>query len=285
MGFLARLILGACDRNFLVQCDDDEAVPFLLAAFSGLLTLSSSAIADAIELCRIVDGASECRFRVLNSRGGAESFSDIGGLVFHLDKLLTIALQYQRPDLYFLHAAAVALEGRVALLAAPAGTGKSTLTLALLNNGFSYLSDELAPLDVRTMTVHPYAHALCLKSAPPSPCRLPPGTLAGERFHVPVGALSAVAVTEPLPLAAIVFIQRGQQAPVVSRSITPARAAARLMANALNPLAHQGDGLDVAVTIAQTVPSFELDSGDLHRASVAVEKILSQRDVLSAATS
>jgi hypothetical protein len=278
-GFVCHLTLRACDRTFLIRCDDDEAVAFVQAAFSDLLVSPSSSSADAIILCRIFRARSGCRFRVLDSGGGAASFDDIDGLVFHIDKLLTIALQYQRPDLYFLHAAAVALDGRVAVLVAPSGTGKSTLALALVDSGFSYLSDELAPLDFRTMTVHPYAHALCLKSPPPQPYRLPPGTLdTGGRFHIPVAALSAATVKEPLPLAAIVFIQRRQPAPVVCRSITPARAAARLMANALNPLAHDGDGLDVAVTISQTVPCFELESGDLHRACAAIETILCQGD-------
>jgi len=252
------------------------------AAFGDLLVSSSAGAAGAIDLCRVLQGPSACRFRVQNLRGGTASFSDASDLIFHLDKLLTIELQYQRPDLYFIHAAAVALNGRVALLAAPPGTGKSTLTLALLNNGFSYLSDELAPIDVRTMTVHPYAHALCLKAVPPQPYVLPPRTLAGERFHVPVAALSAPIVTEALSLAAIIFIQRSQGAPAGSLPITPARAAARLMANTLNPMAHHGHGLDVAVTIAQAIASFELDSSDLQQACNSVETILSS-DVLTAA--
>jgi hypothetical protein len=57
------------------------------------------------------------------------------------------------------------------------------------------------------------------------------------------------------------------------------------MANALNPLAHNGHGLDVAVTISRTVPSFELESGDLRRACAAVEAILCHRDDLMTVTS
>ena len=102
---------------------------------------------------------------------------------------------------------------------------------------------------------------------------------------MPPTALSAGTVKEPLPLAAIIFIRRSPAPPVICQSITAARAAARLMANALNPLAHLGDGLDVAVMLSQTVPCFELESGDLHRACAAVETILCQRAVLSAAGS
>lgn len=280
---MSHLTFSACDRTFIVQCDDDEAHAFVLAAFRDLL-VSPAPTTGASVLCRILRGPAGRRFRVVDSAGGAASLDDIDGLVFHLDKLLTIALQCQRPDLYFLHAAAIALDGRVAVLAAPAGTGKSTLTLALLENGFAYLSDELAPLDFRTMMVHPYAHALCLKTPPPRPYRLPPGSLTtGGRIHVPAAALSAATVREPSPLAAVIFVQRNRTPSVVCRAITPARAAARLMANALNPLVHQGDGLDAAVTIGQRVPAFELESGDLRRACDAVETILCHDDALIAA--
>jgi hypothetical protein len=276
------LTIKACDRAFVIQCEDEEAAALIARAFSGLISATAS-IDDTFVLCRVLKGPAGWRFRVLDSRGGDEAFDDADGLVFHLDKLLTLTLQYQRPDLYFLHAAAIALDGRVVVLAAPAGTGKSTLTFALVHSGFSYLSDELAPVDIRTVTVHPYPHALCLKSPPPQPYRLPPDTLGtGHRFHVPVAALPAVAEKDQLPLAAIFFVQRAQTVPAVCRSVTAARAAARLMSNALNPLAHNGDGLDAAVAISQTVPCFELESSNLQRAQTAIEAIL-QRDALHSA--
>lgn len=83
--------------------------------------------------------------------------------LFLFEKDLTIELQYQRPDLFFVHAAVVERDGKAVVLAAPSGTGKSTLTLALLHAGFRYLSDELAPFDLVTLQVMPYPHALCLR--------------------------------------------------------------------------------------------------------------------------
>ena len=111
-------------------------------------------------------------------------------LLFHLDKNITLTLQEQRPDLYFLHAAAVALDDRVAALAAPSGTGKSTMAFALLANQFVYFSDELTPIEPETLLVHPYPRALCLKAPLLEGHRLPQGTLdTGSRFHVPVDAV------------------------------------------------------------------------------------------------
>jgi hypothetical protein len=214
-------------------------------------------------------------FLVQEDEEAAVACQDPSELLFHLDKAFTIALQLQRPDLYFLHAASVARGGRAAILAAPAGTGKSTLTLALLREGFEYLSDELAPIDLSRLVVHPYPHALCLKAAPPAPYRLPRGTLAtGARLHVPVTSLDARLHREPLPLAAIFFVRRATRRPVTCRPVTPAAAVAHLMSNALNRLAHADEGLDIALMLGRTVPCFELDSTDLDAARAAVGAVL-----------
>jgi len=176
---------------------------------------------------------------------------------------MTLTLQYQRRDLFFVHAAAVAWNGRVAVLSAFSGTGKSTLTLASLDYGLEYLSDELAPIDLQRLIVQPHPHALCLKSRPPLPHRLPAGTAEhGGRFHVSVEALPNVTRREALPLAALIFLQRDGERFEGLRSMTAASAVARLMAHALNPLAHPGYGLDAAVALSHAAPCFErtLDS-------------------------
>jgi hypothetical protein len=200
--------------------------------------------------------------------------SNAGDLLFHLDKSLTIAVQLLRPDLFFLHAAAVAVEGRVAILSAPPGTGKSTLTLALLQNGFEYLSDELAPIDPKRLTVHPFSHALCLKTEPPSLRTVPDTIAATGRFHVPVNSLGVRAHTHPLLVTAICFVRRDAAAGDMCRPMATAPAVAHMMANALNRLAHPGEGLEVALRLSRELPCFELDSTDLNAACAAVRAVL-----------
>jgi hypothetical protein len=271
-------VLSACDRTFAIQCPDNETAALVNVAFGGLLVRSETSIPPFGTSYRIERNGAEHGFLACDGDGTASRFEDADGLLFHLDKCLIIALQRQRPELYFLHAAAVAIGDRVAVLAAPPGSGKSTLTMALLERGLSYLSDELAPIDVSRLLVYPYAHALCLKSPPPEPFRLPLGTVAiGKRFHVASGLFAAAAAAEPLPLAAFVFLRRSLGSAVISRPIGPAAGAAHLLANTLNASAHQSDGLNVAVSLAQSVPSFEMDTSDLSAACAAVEAILTAR--------
>jgi hypothetical protein len=209
--------------------------------------------------------------------------ADEGELLFILEKELTIELQKIRRELYFLHAAALSLGGRSLVIVAASGTGKSTTAWGLLHHGFDYLSDELAPIDLDSLRLQPYPHALCLKKEPPTPYFLPVQTLrTASTLHIPVAQLPNAAVSQPTPLSAMFFLEYCPELKIpTARMITKAEAAARLFVNALNPLAHEQDGLAGAALIAQRVPSFHLKSAELRLTCDLVKTTLDKLDVKS----
>ena len=150
-------------------------------------------------------------------------------------------------------------------LVAPSGYGKSTTTWGLLHHGFKYLSDELAPVHLTTMQVHPFPHALCLKAVPPNGYPLPKETIyTTVTAHVPTPFVPCETTMETIPLKAIFFVRFiGEISEPVLKPIGKAAAAARLFTNALNPLAHTGDGLDGAIAIVSKTRCFELLSSNL----------------------
>ena len=265
--------LSSCQRLFSIHCSDRDVAALVSAVFGAMQV---PAAAEAEVDCRyVVERRVEGGFRVGASDGRTALPDDTDDLVYFLDKELTIALQYQRPDLFFVHAGVVALDHRAIMVSAPSGTGKSTLTLVLLESGFNYLSDELAPIDVPRRLVHPYPHALCLKSLPPPPYRLPAGTIeTGERFHVPVEALPVMTQRAPLELSTLLFLRRVPGGGGACTPITAADAAARLMENALNPLAHPASGLDAAIALARALPCYLLEMSELKVACDAVGSLL-----------
>ncbi len=62
-----------------------------------------------------------------------------------------------------LHAGVVSLNGRAVILCGEANKGKTTLTLALVREGFKFLSDEVAFIDRKTGMVQPFPRALGLR--------------------------------------------------------------------------------------------------------------------------
>jgi hypothetical protein len=196
------------------------------------------------------------------TRNGAclELARDDGDFLYMFEKDMTIETQKLRPDLYFVHAAVIELRGRALALVAPSGHGKSTTTWGLLHHGFKYLSDELAPVDLTTMQVHPFPHALCLKAVPPGDYPLPSETIyTTYTAHVPTECLPSETTERMIPLEAIFFVRFVAEvsAPVL-RPLGRAEAAVRLFTNALNPLAHTGEGLDGATEIVSNTRCFEL---------------------------
>jgi len=67
--------------------------------------------------------------------------------------------------LFYIHAGVVGTADRCILLPATAGSGKSSLTAALVHRGYRYLSDEVALIKPNTFLVAPVPLAVCVKRA------------------------------------------------------------------------------------------------------------------------
>lgn len=214
---------------------------------------------------RLDRGAAPDAFK-LTCRGQTEVAADLGELLFLLEKDMTVVLQQRRPDLLFLHAAALEHGGKAFVLAGESGNGKSTTAWGLLHHGLRYLSDELSPIAVDTLQVWAYPHALCLKQRPPAAYPLPAAGVLdlGRTLHVPVRRLPSAKAAEPCELGAVIFVRyRPELRAPELRAIGPAEAAARMYVTTLNALAHADHGLDAVVRITERVPCFALDGADL----------------------
>jgi hypothetical protein len=63
-------------------------------------------------------------------------------------------------DFLVLHAGVVAREGRATIISGVPGVGKTTLVMALLDSGYSFLSDDICPIHWKTGRVHPFPRSL-----------------------------------------------------------------------------------------------------------------------------
>jgi hypothetical protein len=203
--------------------------------------------------------------------------SGAGELLHELEKGICVALQTLRPDLFFLHAAALERNGNAYLLAGASGHGKSTTAWGLLHQGFGYLSDELSPIDLRTLSVFPYSHALCLKRRPPHAYPLADSDAMdlGCTIHVPVERLPSPAARSPAQLAGILFVRYRPEARGPSvRRLSAAEGGARAYACALNALAHRHHGVDATLALSERVPSWCVEAGELRSTCELIDRVL-----------
>jgi hypothetical protein len=268
--------LSVLNCQIRIECADKHVEYLILTNYGSLRSINKAPDLDY----RISRDQASHRFVI--SREGLEPRVAVndGEFLFLLEKDITIELQKLRRDLYFLHSAALEFSAGSFLLVAASGVGKSTTTWGLLHRGFRYLSDELAPVQLEYIRVHPYPHAVCLKKEPPKPYFLPYQTLYTTRtIHVPTQRLPSDLCSTPLPLKAIFFLHRSR--PSSEPAIQPvgkAEAAARLFASALNPLTHLGEGLDAAIEIVRRSVCFALAISDLSKTCALIENTLSSFD-------
>jgi len=197
-------------------------------------------------------------------------------LVYEFEKDMTVRLQLLRPELFFVHAAALSAGERCVLVSGESGIGKSSLAWYMSHNGFEYLSDELAPIDPVSLQVEAYPHALCLKNEPLTAPALPDSAFYTEAtIHVPAYELPTRALLRPCPLELLVFVVASVHGKdLLVRTIGAAESAAQLYSNGLNQLAHRNDGLATAARVSKGVSSYVIGGGTVEERGRAIRDLL-----------
>lgn len=255
--------LRVFDVGIRVECLDDISVGIISKGFDSLIVkelLNEPAL-------KYILGRSDGNpsFMVNLDGVSCKHYETDYEFLYFFEKSITIELQKIRSDLFVIHSAALEYKNKACLLVAESGGGKSTTTWALLQNDFNYLSDELAAIDLNTMQVHPYAHALCLKKEPPSPFGFPHGTLyTSHTKHIPTGSMPSKIIDYSVDLVSVFFVNYDSEAnsPSVS-SVSSAEGSARIYANTLNLLAHERYGLGAAIKIGSHCQCFDMVTADL----------------------
>jgi hypothetical protein len=177
-----------------------------------------------------------------------------------------------------LHAAAVARDGRLVVLAGESGAGKTTLTLALLDAGWTYFSDDLAPVAIDTAFVHPFPKPLGVKDASAwervrdAFVETPLGPPAGS-FLVPSSRWDIA--TEPLPVSALLFprFSAGAARDVEGLSAAKAAALASAYLRRLDP-----DTVALLNRVCAGATCARLVYGSTADAFSAIEDVLNHRE-------
>ena len=259
-----------------VHCDS-LYLQSILRNIYGAMHISDSDNTPDLEYKITQNNSEQGQFSIFREGTSELTTNDEGEFIFLFEKDMTIELQKIRSDLIFIHAAALEFNGVGFLLVAPSGTGKSTTTWGLVNSGFNYLSDELAPIDPNTMLLHSYPHALCLKDRPPM-FELPGDCLfTSQTIHVYGGILSEKIQLNPVLLKAVIFLEyHPDNLEPEILMISRGDAASHLYVNSLNILAHSNSdyGMAAVIKIAKQTHNYRLFSNQLDKTSDKLKSLI-----------
>lgn len=149
---------------------------------------------------------------------------DVWGLLDALRYRMTELVESRLTRYVTLHAAAIACRGRLVLLAGESGAGKTTLTLGLLRAGWTYLSDDVAPIDLASGEVAPFPKPLGVKDPALWDPRFADAPVPERAFLVPATVFEVAAA--PLLPEVLVFPRYVAGADTAVEEMTPAKATA-----------------------------------------------------------
>lgn len=172
-------------------------------------------------------------------------------------------------DMIWLHASAAALDGRAIVLPGSWGRGKSSLVLELCRNGWSFLSDDIVPLDPQTGRAVPFPGTPQVRSS--SGKVLSRGQLGSlSKRAIPIDPDNVA--QGPTPLSMIVFPKFVSNADASLTPVSPAQAVGDLLENCLSFPNNDDASIQALCDTVQDLPTFSLRFGDIAEASKLVVK-------------
>ena len=185
-----------------------------------------------------------------------------------------------------LHAGVLARDGRAVIMAATPGSGKSTLTAAMMLRGFRLLSDEFGVLDPVSGDLRAMLKPVALKNRSIDVIRefsqeavIGPtfrGTRKGDVAHLEPNRASTALVRQGARPALVIFPRFVAGGRLELKPQPPEQAFSRLAFNSFNYALLGPLSFNAVADIAATCPAYELGYGDLDEAIRSIEQLLAE---------
>jgi hypothetical protein len=155
----------------------------------------------------------------------------------------------------FLHAGAVAWQGRAIVLPGASCSGKTTLVAELVKAGAGYLSDEFAV--IRGDRVVPYPKTLSVRDP----------RERGRQEPLGVSALGGRQEREPIPVGLVVLAEFARGTPWRARTLPPGRALLSLLAHAVRTRIAPREVLAALEALVRSAPVLRAKRGEAREAA------------------
>lgn len=187
---------------------------------------------------------------VYNATTQVSNAGPLGLALVVLETQLRSWIAMSAPSLIFVHAGAVAHDGKAIIIPGDSFSGKTTLVEALVRRGAAYFSDEFAVIDADGL-VHPFAKPLSI--------RINNNT---EEIQSPVHELGGVAGDEAVPLGTAVmtyYVPGGKWEP---RRLSSGEGALAFLSNTVAARTRPEEALQALSKAAQGATILEGERGE-----------------------
>ncbi len=248
-------------------------------------TYSPFASTEPVENALVFDITPHGRSRYCVSGGPGDRTADLTprSAVAEIEALLNQQVIRHLQHFVQYHAAVLSWRGDGVIFPADSGTGKSTLSAALINRGWQFLSDEFALVDPHTLYVHPFPKALCVKE----PGRhMVGGELARhttepfilrhkyKRYYIPPWTLGAHVIGSACPVRWLFFLSRKPGTAAQLFTPTTAEAVVYTYRTGLNTLHCGHSGLQTTVALVNQARCHQLNVGPVDATCQLIEDTL-----------
>lgn len=253
-------------QEVAVSSDAPEVLAGLVGVFSAMLAPAATRAVGQLEVSR--NGGP------YHVKGNTEVGLEDGSLADVLRCLRFSVIQVliqARPDLLWFHAGAVASGEHAMLLPGARGQGKSTLVTGLCARGWTYLSDDVVPLNPTSSCVVPFPLTPARREFPGQ--EMPADWLRAPT-KVEVSVTPGSICQEAVPAGALVFPSYAVGAPAELSPCSPAQAVVQLLQHCWNFSSHREAAVRYLCDLVERVPSFHLSFSD---GDLAVELLIRSR--------
>jgi hypothetical protein len=186
-------------------CLESSQESFLENFHQDYLRFSVPVLAEGRHLHIHFEGRREAAEAFLEVDGARESLEGHPRPDLHAAQIIAQILMDRVEAFTILHGAVLGRENRALAISGASGAGKTTLTLALLESGWSYLSDDFCPIHRKTGLTHPFPRSLWVRPSPGEESR---NRRRGKLLY-PLDGHGFRIETHPCPLKWLICLENG----------------------------------------------------------------------------
>lgn len=152
--------IGFRNHRVLVTSPDQEIVSQVLARFQAM------SVEPGNEILSLEITGRDGDYGLAGPEGATIRAGSVAEIVKEAEACVLRTFIDRTPDLLWFHAAAAASPEGAVLIVGPFGAGKSTIVTELCDAGWAYLSDDVIPIDPKTMKALAYPRSPNFREGP-----------------------------------------------------------------------------------------------------------------------